>query len=318
MRTLFASALGCMFIAVSSTPASADLLIYEPFDYTSGSAIIGQQDLYSPGSPTWARAGTVGTATVHHVVTPSLTGPSGFPPSVGNGGVTIGGPSSPAGDFTEYARMSLGAGAPYGANSTLYYSLLLNVPSTTGMTVPNSNVNANNDGIIAFNNASGAGIRPSTWAGELTMRLGAGAGTFDLGIRASTTVAGGVNTYWTADLNPGQTYFVVVGFTEGATPGSGGLSSLWLNPSSLTFGAPVAPAADGTSVGTYSSSGSADHTDSLIVGAGIAAGADPSQTFIDEIRAGTAWADVVPEPSALVLAGVGALGLISWHRARRR
>lgn len=306
------------FIAFSSTPASASLLIYEPFDYTSGGAIIGQQDLYSPGSPTWARAGTVGTATVHHVVTPSLTAPSGFPANIGNGGVTIGGPIA-TGDWKEYARMSLGAGAPYGANSTLYYSLLLNVPSTTGMTVPNSNVNANNDGIIALNNSTGtSATEPNTWAGELTMRLGSSSSLFNLGIRASTTVAS--TTYWSADLTPGLTYLVVVGFTEGATPGLGGLSSLWINPGSATFGAASAPTADGATVGTYSSSGSADHTDSLILGAGILTSTDPNQTFVDEIRAGTTWADVtsVPEPSTLVLAGFGALGLLSWHRARRR
>jgi hypothetical protein len=58
----------------------------------------------------------------------------------------------------------------------------------------------------------------------------------------------------------------------------------------------------------------------LIIGSGVAAGADPSQTLIDEIRVGTTWADVttVPEPSSLVLAGFGVMGLVSWYRARRR
>jgi hypothetical protein len=307
MKTSLALIAAGMFTAFLSTPASASLLIYEPFDYTSGGAIIGQQDLYSPGSPTWARAGTAGTATVHHVVTPSLTAPSGFPASVGNGGVTIGGPTG--GDFNEYARLSLGAGAPYGANSTLYYSLLLNVPSTTGMTVPHSNTTANNDGIIAFNNSSGAGARPATWAGELTMRLGSVANTFDLGVHSSTATS----SYLSSDL----TYLVVVGYTSGASPGLGGLSSLWINPTS--FGG-AAPTADGTIVGCMNSGAGNDHVDSLIIGAGIAAGADPTQTFIDEIRVGPTWADVtsVPEPSTLVLAGLGALGVASWSRARRR
>jgi hypothetical protein len=314
MKKLFGFLTVGITAALTTISARADLLIYEPFDYTAGQAIIGQQDLYSPGSQTWLRAGTAGTS-VHQVSSGSLTAPSGFPSSIGNAGATIGGPTG--GDFTEYARMNLGT--QYGANSTLYYSLLINVPSTTGLTVPNSNANANNDGIIAFNNNAGAsGTRPNTWAGELTMRLGAAANTFDLGIRASTTAAS--TTYWTSDLTPGSTYLVVVSWTEGATPGLGGLSSLWLNPSSATFGAAVAPSPDGSTVGTFSTSGSTDHTDSLILGAGIAASADPSQTLVDEIRVGTTWADVttVPEPSTLVLTGFGVLGMVSWYRTRRR
>jgi hypothetical protein len=45
---------------------------------------------------------------------------------------------------------------------------------------------------------------------------------------------------------------------------------------------------------------------------------EPSGT-LDEVRIGT-WADVtaVPEPSTVVLAGFGALALVSWYRARRR
>ena len=298
--------------AFSITPAFAGLLIYEPFDYSPGATIIGQTDIYSPGSPTWLRAGTA-TTPEHQVISPSLTMPSGLPPSIGNAGETIGGQAG--GDWTEYARMNLPM--EYGASSSLYYSLLLNVPSTTGLTIANSNANANNDGIIAFNNSMGAqSTRPNTWAGELVIRLGATTGTFDLGIRASTTAAN--TTYWSADLTPGSTYFVVVGWAESATPGTGGLSSLWINPNSSTYGASIAPAADGSTVGTFSATAANDHTDSLILGAGIASGTTPSQTWVDEIRVGDTWADVVPEPSTLTLAGLGALFMVSCYRARRR
>jgi hypothetical protein len=314
MKKSFALLAAGMAAALLSTPALADLLIYEPFDYSPpGSAIIGQTDTYSPGSPAWARAGTASTTTiVHQVASGSLTGPSGFPASVGNSGDLKGV------DTTEYGR--LGLGAEYTNNASLYYSVLVNVPTVTGLTTAHTNPNANNDGIIAFNNATGAGTRPSVWAGELTMRLGGASGTFDLGIRASTTANGAGNTYWSADLTAGQTYLVVVNFTEGATAGLGGLSSLWINPSSATFGAAIAPTADGSSVGTYSTGSANDHTDALIIGAGIAAGADPNDTYVDEIRVGTTWGDVtgVPEPSTLALAGFGLLGLMGWSRARRR
>jgi hypothetical protein len=310
MKTVYALVTAAAVTAFWSTPTFANLLIYEPFDYSTGSAIVGQSDPYAPvGGPSWAAAGTAGT-TVHQVASGSLTGPSGFPASVGNSGSLMNA------DSNEYARMSLGS--VYGTSATLFYSALIDVPATNGLTTANSNVNANNDGIIAFNNNSGAGTKPNTWAGELVVRLGASANTYNLGIRGSTTAAG--TTYFSSDLTPGTTYLVVVQFTEGATAGTGGLSSMWINPSSATFGAASAPAADGSTAGTYSTTAANDHTSSLIIGAGIAAGADPNQTLVDEIRVGTTWADVtsVPEPSTLALAGFGLLGLISWHRARRR
>lgn len=316
MKKVYALIAASAVTAFWSTSAFANLLIYEPFDYSSGSAIVGQSDPYAPvGGPSWASAGTAGTS-VHQVATGSLTGPSGFPASVGNSGSLMNA------DSNEYARMSLGS--TYGPNATLFYSVLVDVPATNGLTTANTNPNANNDGLIAFNNNSGAGTKPNTWAGQLSIRLGAGAGggagTYDLGIRASTTPNGVGNTYWSADLTPGTTYLVVVQFTEGATAGSGGLSSIWINPSSAFFGAVSAPAPDGSTIGTFSATPANDHASSLIIGAGIAAGADPNQTLVDEIRVGTSWADVtsVPEPSTLALAGFGLLGLLFRLRARQR
>jgi len=298
-------------VAISCTSAMADLLIYEPFDYTSGAAVIGQTDPYAINSPTWARAGTAAT-TVHQISSGSLIAPTGFPGGFGNSGDMKGV------DFNEYNRLNLPL--EYGASATIYYSLLLNVPTTNGLTTAHSNANANNDGLVALNNSTGTGTKPNTWAGELSIRIGGsagtgGAGTFNLGIRASTTAAS--TTFWSADLAPGQTYLVVASFTQGATPGTGGSSPLWINPTS--FGG-SAPAADGSTAGTYSTSATSDHTDSLIIGAGIAAGAAPNDTTLDEIRVGTTWASVttVPEPSTLALAGLGLAGVVAWHRRRQR
>jgi hypothetical protein len=221
------------------------------------------------------------------------------------------------GDNAEIARMTLPQ--QYGPNSTLYYSLLLNVPDTAGLTVPNSNVNANNDIIIAFNNTPGTGPRPSSWAGELVIRLGSVANTFNLGIRASTTAAG--TTYFTGDLNPATTYLVVARYASGATAGTGGVNDLWINPSSATFGL-AAPAPDGSTAGHISNTGSSDHVDTLIIGAGIATGATPNQTNIDEIRVGETWADVtsvtafvsVPEPATVGLFGIAVIGVLAQRR----
>ena len=304
-------AVGGLALALGSTSASASLLIYEPFDYTAGSAIAGQTNTYSTGSPAWAAAGAA-TSPVHQVISGSLTAPSGLPAAIGNAGGTMNA------DNTQLDRIPLGA--DYGANTTLYSSLLLNIPSITGLTTANTNLNANNDILIGFNNAVGAsGTRPSNWAGELVIRLGSVANTYNLGIRASNTTAN--TTYWTADLNPGDTHFIVVRYTQGATDSSGtdDSNAIWLNPSSANFGVVEGsvPAPDGSSNGTINAASPLNNfARSLLIGAGIAAGAAPSQNNIDEIRVGTTWADVTPVPEPMGLAGVAAFGLLAFRRRR--
>ena len=310
-------------VAFTSTSALADLLIYEPFDYTAGQQITGQVNTYSQAPVTWQLAGSA--AALHVVGSGSLTPPGPLAPAIGNDADL-----KKSGTSSSYNRLSIpNAFNPdltpkYGANSTLYYSLLLNVPSITGLTIAHNNLNANNDGLIAFNNNQGTtGSAPSTWNGELVIRLGATAGTFNLGIRGSTTTAG--TTYFTGDLTPGTAYFIVAQATLGNSPGTAAndLNSIWLNPNPATFGLDEGsrPAADGSSNGADSTTDANNSMQSIIIGAGIAtAGAAPNDTFIDEIRVGNTWADVtsVPEPSTLALAGFGALGLVSWYRARRR
>lgn len=320
-RTL-TSALCGVGLFVAAAPAFADLLIYEPFDYTAGQGITGQVNNYSQASETWQLAGPA--AALHVVGTGSLTPPGPLAPGIGNDADL-----KKSGTSSAYDRLSipnafnLDLTPKYGANSSLYYSLLLNVPSITGLTIAHTNPNANNDGVVAFNSSQGAqGSAPNTWNGELIMRLGATAGTFNLGIRGSTTTA--ATTYFTGDLNPGTTYFIVVQAILGTNPGTAAndQNSIWLNPSTATFGLSEGsrPAPDGSSNGADSATDANNSMQSIIIGAGIAtAGAAPNDTFIDEIRVGNTWADVtsVPEPSTLALAGLGALGLLARYRARK-
>jgi len=233
---------------------------------------------------------------------------------------------------SELLRMNLpfatNGGTPnYGANSTLYYSVLLNVPSITGLTVPHSNANANNDIIVGINNSQGSqATRPNSWNGELAIRLGATAGTYNLGVRASTTTAG--TTYWTGDLTPdaNTTNLVVVEAHLGTSPGTAAndLNSIWFNPASSTWGLDEStrPSPDGSSNGAQSATDATNSMQSLLIGAGISAGSNPNDVNVDEIRVGETWADVtsqtafvVPEPAGLSLLGLGALGLL---RRRRR
>jgi hypothetical protein len=326
MRKLLA--LGVLALGMAASSASASVLVYEPFDYTAGQSITGQMNPSTGG--TWQVAGP----TALHVVGSGSLNPSagalgaGFPASIGNDADL-----KKSGTSASYDRLSIpNAFNPdltpkYGANSTLYYSLLLDVPSIAGLTIVHTNLNANNDGLIAFNNTQGTSTSaPNTWNGELVIRLGSVAGTYNLGIRGSTTTAGTSptpttgQTYWTGDLTPGDTHFIVVQASLGASPGDNtqDLNSIWVDPSAATYGLGelTRPAADGSSNGAESTSVASDAMESIIIGAGIAtAGAAPTDTLMDEIRVGNTWADVTPVPEPV---SIGLLGLPALFAMRRR
>jgi PEP-CTERM motif len=327
------AALVILSSAAMAASASASVLIYEPFapasdgtGYASGSAITGQNNTTSAAAETWQLAGP---AAALHVVGGASLSPSaamlaaGFPASVGNDADL-----KKSGTSSAYDRLSIpnafsGITPVYGSGSQLYYSLLLSIPDITGLTIPHTNTAAANDGLVSFNNTQGStSTAPSTFFGELNIRLGSTAGTYNLGIHASTTDAGG--TYWTGDITPSATpLFIVAELQLGIgntnpNVAANDLQSIWVNPNPSTLGLSEAlrPAADGSSDGSNSASAVAA-MESIVIGAGIAtAGAAPNDTFIDELRVGNTWADVtpVPEPTTLSLLGLGAIA----GMARRR
>ena len=185
-----------------SGAAQAALYIDEPFNYTASQPIAGQTNNTSALPETWASAGTVASlaANQHQVGASGLSG--GVQP---NAGLDADVKQSDGGELD---RLNIPFAVGFGTNpgstfangSTLYYSLLLNIPSTgfTTLTVPNSNTTANNDVLVAFNNVQGSQADSSvnSWNGELVIRRGLTAGTFDLGVRASVVTAGESPTYF--------------------------------------------------------------------------------------------------------------------------
>ena len=319
-RTAAAVLIAAASVVCGASSASAAQILFEPFDYTAGQPIEGQVNPSSGN--TWEAPGTAGPGTeVHSIASPGLTSPAGFPAASGNMADMT---NQDTGEFNRILLPGAFTNTTpnYAAGSTLYYSLLLNVPDIAGLNTPNTNLNANNDMIIAFNNAAGT-ARPSNWAGELVIRLGSTASTYNLGIRASSTTAG--TTYWTGDLNPGDTQLVVVRYQQGGDAASGldDTNDLWINPAPATFGLDELsrPAPDGSSNGTINAANpSLNYAAALIIGAGISNTAtiqNPDHTYLDEIRVGHTWLDVttIPEPATLGLLGLGALTLLRRRRA---
>ena len=132
------------------------------------------------------------------------------------------------------------------------------------------------------------------------IRLGSASGTYNLGIRASSTPANTAtgHTYWTGDLTANtDTHLVVVRYVQGpdSTSGTDDSNDLWLDPAAASFGAPEGsePSPDGSALGAINTGSPANnYAGVLIIGAGIAKHACPDQTLIDEIRVGTTWTDV--------------------------
>jgi hypothetical protein len=150
---------------------------------------------------------------------------------------------------------------------TVYYSFILNVNTMAGVT-------AAAGGYFATLGSSSTNFGATLW----TKRVDDG--VYNLGIETRSNTAG--TTFDTTDLVTGATYFVVVGYTFGASA-SDDTVSLWINPT-INGAQPAATITD-THTGTdlTSISNFILRQDSTV--------ATPSMS-VDELRIGTTWAQV--------------------------
>lgn len=165
-----------------------------------------------------------------------------------------------------------------GINGKGYYSLLLKVTNTTGLTASTGA----GDYFIGFATTSGpTGV--SAFGGRLYIKAGATTGTFLLGVY---NYNGGAAAFSTTELAVGTTYFVVVKMD--ATVATS-VASLFVNP--------VPGAAEPTPVMT-SNAGTTQFPafGSLF----LRQGTNTGNIQIDEIRAGSTWASVAPSGCATV------------------
>lgn len=162
---------------------------------------------------------------------------------------------------------------------TGYFSFLLNVTNTTGLT-------AGGAYFIGFGGTAGASV--TVYFPRLFIKLGTTPNTFQLGILNTSGGAGAVATYLPTEYTPGTTMLVVA---KATAPAVGGAitSSLWVNP---TPGA-AEPAAGVTNAGG-TSTWPANGIQSVYLRQATGTG----NYEIDEIRAGETWASVTPGAAA--------------------
>ena len=162
-------------------------------------------------------------------------------------------------------------------SGTVYYSFLMKIGSMSGVTDANG-------GYLAGFGETNANLGATLWTKRVDDT------NFNLGIEVRTANAANT-TFNTASYQTGQTYFVVVGYTFNAATGADDVVSLWVDP---VVGSP-----EPTATITDSHAATDIPSISRFFLRQDTATETPTNVQIDELRIGTAWADVVPATASL-------------------
>ena len=161
-------------------------------------------------------------------------------------------------------------------SGTVYYSFLMNIGSMAGVTDANG-------GYFAGIGENSSNLGATLWTKRVDDT------NFNLGIEVRTANAANT-TYSTTSYQTGQTYFVVVGYTFNTATAADDVVSLWVNPT-VNAAMPTATLTD-------------SHTGTDLLNASTFFLRQDSATEtptvqVDELRIGTAWADVVPQTAGI-------------------
>jgi autotransporter-associated beta strand protein len=271
--------IGCFIAVVAlslwSSSASAALNVYDPFNYSPG-ALLGNTNNSGVGTANgniWLNAGVGAVGEI--VTTASLTSPAGVPVPVGNElsvtNILSGNPTN---------RLALDQNYTAAGGLTLYFSMLLNVTDLT-----NSN-NTTGGFFFSFNNTgnSAQGNDPTVMPGRLQVRIDPNDGTkYNLGYFGQSGATAGSSAWATNQLDTNVTQFIAGSINLGTRE-----HKLWINPDPSTFSLATAPAATSSLAdgGTWSG----NNIQSLLIRQTAAL----PNLIMDELRVGSAWADVTP------------------------
>lgn len=162
-------------------------------------------------------------------------------------------------------------------SGTVYYSFLMKIGSMTGVTDANG-------GYLAGFGETNTNLGATLWTKRVDDT------NFNLGIEVRTANAANT-TFNTTSYQTGQTYFVVVGYTFNAATGADDVVNLWVDP---VVGSP-----EPTATITDSHAATDIPSISRFFLRQDSATETPTDVQIDELRIGTAWADVVPATASL-------------------
>jgi len=271
------ASLGVIGLLVVSATSYADLVAYEGFDYQAGRDLLGTSGGFGFTGSWYARGYNANVFNVYDTAGGSLSY-SLLPTSGGR---------VQASALTTFGQMG-GIGrqlaAPMGGNGTTrYVSLLLRPEGTLNEGFLNGYFGLYVDG--------GDNLQPDVFFGK------SGGGTM-----SKYVVENRGGEIWqvasNADVTLNQAALLVL---KAEFAASGDTYTLYANPR-LGGQEPLSGATrQGFEIGTISN---------LVI---YSTGA----FSIDEIRVGTTYADVVPEPSAMVLLATGTAALLAWPRRRR-
>ena len=260
-------------VAAAVVPTGS-LLVYDPFNDAATSTVAASNTI-----PTgWFSDGTTNTSLHGYVASNSLSY-SGLPASQGN--------SFCLSTKTDDYFMNFTSPNLTNAGQTVYFSMLVRFNSgiTKGL----------NGAIRLFDSADVYGSGVTVGLGMATNTTGTL--SFSLNNRNVAWILASSKTPESYALT-GTTHLIVASYTRGSV-GTNGLTRLWVNPDSASFGTSTPPTAT-LSTNTYAIDPNWNRLQLISSGSGTW----PTDWQIDEVRIGTDWASVVPSAAAAVSAPV--------------
>ena len=286
-----------LVLSAAATPASATLLMYEPFNYGP----VGTEISTADGAGGWLKVPTTPATAEPTIASGSLTYAAGLPwtPS-GNSVAMVGGATAVQASSTRAIP-----GQPYVSadQPTMYYSLLLNVSNVAGT------ASGAGSFVAGFRSGTGTGGLNASEAGAplLIRQTGTGTGRYELG--TGLTQENGDRTWNTANnYGPTDTLLLVLAYQF--VSGGEDFARLWINPDPTLSESANAAALKVTATATDGHGIRDGRISNFFLRNN---GSAPDNFAVDELRVATSWEGVM----STVVPGIWLGGSGNWSDATK-